>query len=94
MENFFQEWWPVIIPCLLAVAKLANRVTKHWPQWGPYLKWLGLVVEVLDIVRIPEVFKRDSKQQAQVHSRPSEVLAGPPGDPEEPKDFTKVRDQQ
>lgn len=64
METFIKEWWPVLIPALLALSKLANTVTKHWPQWKPYLRWLGFLVEITDLVRIPEIKKKGCNCEA------------------------------
>lgn len=63
METFWTDWWPVIVPAMLAIAKVLNKITKHWPQWHPYLRWFGFLVELLDIVRIPEIRKNDTKTQ-------------------------------
>lgn len=62
-EQFLQEWWPAVVGIVLAVAKIANVATKHWPQWSARLRWLGFLVEVLDLIRIPEVKRRDQEDK-------------------------------
>lgn len=93
MEQFFTDWWPLIVPLILTIAKLLNVATKHWPQWGPYLRWVGLVVEILDLVRIPEVFKRDAERQTQIHSGSGAVLEGSTGDSTGNTNPPEVRDE-
>lgn len=54
-----EEYWPIIITVVLALAKIINSKTKHWRErstwWG---KFVALLVEVLDLLRVPEVKKK------------------------------------
>lgn len=46
------ENWELAIAAILIAAKIANKLTKHWPEWSPYLRWLGFLVEVIDVIQI------------------------------------------
>lgn len=51
-----EEYWPLIVALVLAIAKAINSKTKHWQErttwWG---KMIALLIEVLDLFRVPNV---------------------------------------
>jgi len=60
MDAFISEWWPLITTVLLVLVKVLNKKTPHWSDWaGSAGKVLGLVLEVLDIIKLPQVKKVD-----------------------------------
>lgn len=74
--EFIQENWAAITAGVLVAAKIANKLTRHWPEWRPYLRWLGFLVEVLDVVEIrkPKIKKSDSGTKGQVDQRTARIL--------------------
>ena len=75
--RIINDYWPLLVGLVVILAKIANVSTKYWPEWKPAFRWLGFLVEVLDVVRVPQIQRPLSKEsnvkvEAEAGNRPTD----------------------
>lgn len=53
-----EEYWPMLSVVVIALFRFLNSKTKHWSDWPWYGRVFGLILEVLDLWRPPEIRKK------------------------------------